>query len=76
MNKMTPLAENLLKKSTGFRNKADLYQATRFLHEIGMFSHINSLHTGKFSCFFCYFSFQNQLFKKNISEIPSECQTV
>ena len=37
MNKMTPLAENLLKKSTGFRNKADLYQATRFLHEIGKY---------------------------------------
>ena len=32
---------------------------------------------GNFSCFFvvCWF-FQNYLFEKNLSEIPSECQTV
>ena len=35
MNKMTTLAESKLTKSTGFRNKEDLHQATRFLHEIG-----------------------------------------
>ena len=55
MNKMTPLAENLLKKSTGFRNKADLYQATRFLHEIGMYCLYRLL--GNFCAFSADFCF-------------------
>ena len=39
---------------------------------------LNSLPSGKFFCFFCrlLIFFQNQLFRKSLPGITSECQTV
>ena len=38
---------------------------------------VNSSPPGRFSCYFvvCRFFFQNQIFRKILSGIPSECQT-